>query len=571
MKLCLSGFEGEERVNLKHFAQKLGLVIDVGGLTFTTDALICKSVKQDKYKIAKILNIDIVSQQWILNSFNQEKLLDRKNFLLKYFKGVSLALLGFQDNEYEKLHKHIVDNEGVCDNLITKYTDIIVIRKGSPLEFDPQIRDAKLPTVDSNWIAQCIKRQCFVSYQFYDYHQPPVSKKDLMDKFQYIKIAETLDKQLDEYTYFRGLIIYIAVKDEQIAKILQSLVVAGDGLYLSTFLPNITHIVYVPGLSHKQQPNLGVSQVVHAQWLADCFQFRRRVNEVDYQVRNKDFQEEQKYSIKQEEFEVKRDKYILGTTSPIPRNKSNQQQQTEQKKGNQFGLKAANSVSFCNDIFEQAKPKIQESLIINKFSSKKSNLFISCYFFVFYYDRIDQSFLDNITYHGGAFEKHQLNNKPRQFKLNRERPNIIFLMPDCNKTNEAIIQFQKDNQLREAHYFSHRWISYCVIRNILELGVIKKLLYHLMPINQVTPNLQLKNKLYCISVKEENRKVVLQGIAEALTGVPPRYSLAEMDVFVTDHDCKKIKEIEDINQQARFENQIEIQSPDRILQIYSSH
>ena len=57
----------------------------------------------------------------------------------------------------------------------------------------------------------------------------------------------------------------------------------------------------------------------------------------------------------------------------------------------------------------------------------------------------------------------------------------------------------------------------------------------------------MKNKLYCISVKEENRKVVLQGIAEALTGVPPRYSLAEMDVFVTDHDCKKIKEIEDIN------------------------
>ena len=71
-----------------------------------------------------------------MNSFNQGKLLDRKNFLLKYFKGVSLALLGFSDHEYEKLHKHIVDNEGVCDNLITNNSDIIVIRKGSPLEFD---------------------------------------------------------------------------------------------------------------------------------------------------------------------------------------------------------------------------------------------------------------------------------------------------------------------------------------------------------------------------------------------------------------------------------------------------
>lgn len=57
----------------------------------------------------------------------------------------------------------------------------------------------------------------------------------------------------------------------------------------------------------------------------------------------------------------------------------------------------------------------------------------------------------------------------------------------------------------------------------------------------------MKNKLYYISVKEENRKVVLQGIAEALTGVTPRYSLSEMDVFVTDHDCKKLKEIEEIN------------------------
>ena len=47
-----------------------------------------------------------------------------------------MALLGFKDDEYEKRHKQIVDNEGVCDNLITKYTDIIVIRKGSPLEFD---------------------------------------------------------------------------------------------------------------------------------------------------------------------------------------------------------------------------------------------------------------------------------------------------------------------------------------------------------------------------------------------------------------------------------------------------
>lgn len=82
------------------------------------------------------MNIDVVSQQWILHSFNEEKILDRKKYLLKYFKGVRLALLGFQDQEYEKLHKHIVDNQGECDNLITNETDIIVIKKGSPLEFE---------------------------------------------------------------------------------------------------------------------------------------------------------------------------------------------------------------------------------------------------------------------------------------------------------------------------------------------------------------------------------------------------------------------------------------------------
>lgn len=58
--------------------------------------------------------------------------------------------MGFPENEYEKAHSFIIDNEGVCNAQIVKSTDIIVIKKGSAIEFE--LKDTIVATVDSDWL-----------------------------------------------------------------------------------------------------------------------------------------------------------------------------------------------------------------------------------------------------------------------------------------------------------------------------------------------------------------------------------------------------------------------------------
>lgn len=110
-KIHFSGFAREEKEELISKSQSLGFSID-GELTGKTDFLICKSILVEKFRIAKILNISVVSSAWILESLQQGALLDPSHFQFSIFEDLKFFLLGFSGEQATSISQIILENRG---------------------------------------------------------------------------------------------------------------------------------------------------------------------------------------------------------------------------------------------------------------------------------------------------------------------------------------------------------------------------------------------------------------------------------------------------------------------------
>lgn len=266
----------------------------------------------------------------------------------------------------------------------------MVFKKNTQYEFDSKLK--ALPNVilvDSDWLYQCHLRQQFVPTTYYQYNQPKVDHDELLPRLKNSKVSEALNKpECMSYRYLQGLVFYVAIKDDQLTRVLHQLVSIGDGLFVTMQLPIVTHIVYLYGSSESIQ-NLS-AKIVHPMWLFDCLYFRKRVNEQDYQVKmNVSSQQTSllnSFKNSQEDFEKNRDSFLLGK---VPATKPFIEEPVAQT--NHFGLRSSsfgahtssNNHSLANKVEKsQSKDQLRGSnhlpiLNFNRFStiSPKNNLF----------------------------------------------------------------------------------------------------------------------------------------------------------------------------------------------------
>ncbi|CAD8201187.1 unnamed protein product [Paramecium octaurelia] len=556
LNICLSGFDSKEKTTLSTFIEELS---DIGfkqsqGMTFQVNVLVCNSAFQsDKYKVAKRLDVDVVNKEWIYNCYNQRQKIDTKKYLLKPFRNIKLALLGFMKSELDKLKEFIVKNEGVVESDINQ-SDLVVFKKGSQFEFE--LKNCTKCLVDSDWIMQCYERAEFVPTQYFQYNQQKLNARELLENLQGSGVLEALKKvQLSEYCYLTNCVIYIAVKDDNLKRIISQLISAGDGFYVNTLLPIVTHVIYLQGCS--EEVNQQIYQVIHPMWLCECFRLRRRLREDEYQIRIKSsFEQTAVNSFAASQEEIQRDQFVFGK---IPDSRAFGEENNNTSK---FGLK---SQSFSNNN--------SNMLAFNRFSgntAKKTKLFEQCQIFVFDHPTLDKAVLSLLNDNGALVERltYPMKVKVSNLKISKSKAVLIFLLPDHEQCKETIQIIEKDCKVQSIKYYSYRWVNYCLEKNLLELQVVNKKLYHLQPTNQQTPTQFLKNKLIYVTTKDINQKVVFKELAKIVTGKFPEYKLSELDYYVSDKQGKKFKQILDINRGGRLMNQIEIKDIDWLLQQY---
>lgn len=84
--------------------------------TMETHVLICESVLLYKYKVAKMKNLTIVTKQWLIDSYQQKKLLKTDQYEVKIFQNLNFYLYKLNNELTNNLSKFICEMNGIIDH-----------------------------------------------------------------------------------------------------------------------------------------------------------------------------------------------------------------------------------------------------------------------------------------------------------------------------------------------------------------------------------------------------------------------------------------------------------------------
>jgi len=477
-----------------------------------------------------LINIPVVTSQWLVESFKQGHFLPPTNFLLPIFKGLTIGVLGYNTEEINEIKSILEKEGGGIDTSIARMQegkgfDLIMIKNSEIKRYESFIMACDVCVVTIEWLKNCLlskqylkpKKYSINALKTFDRQSHIQRLNDNLTIFypfegHFARGFNELEVGDERYEYLDKVIIYFHNLPDKIEKIQKKLVNLGGGIYVKDLLPEVTHIVVEEYTEEdiKTFYKYRRPKIVEMFWLKDCFLYRRLLKEDDYQVQplpqiisdirnktppSKSFTDKPSVSLSRRNTISNPSKLSEGSMEApkLPsRSLSNQQDkrktlapkmllsrndtiQEEEEQENNEGKKPKEDVEKKENIHM----KVYKADKAGKMSkSKKVTIKTTGYVFKNINIYFDPKFKEVAQY-----KKQVQENSGNILDSLNVFEEIFYVLPD---SEESIMTLRKNNK-RNINFVSFRWIDYCIKNKMVIRDFREKKLTYLFPFPHKMP------------------------------------------------------------------------------------
>lgn len=301
MKVHITGFTPKEKEEFTQKIQDLRLIVDEN-LTMKTNLLICDSIFSQKYRMAKILDIKVVTKNWLIESHRLKTDQDFKIHEFGIFQNLKIHFFGFDIFKFETLNEITKKCNGVPIKDLTKAfsgeekINFVVVKEGSQFEKLYPLRQNVI-LVFLPWFYNCLKYERFIYpdsflLPFCDLTPLKVNIKIQLKDLE--RLIEQTELNSEVFNILGKTIFYFLPFDSSGQTIQQSfqeeeaissrLVVLLNGFVAHKKLKNVTHVVtnFIDEEEKDRLQKNGEVYFVNYTYLKDCMLYKKRLLELDY-------------------------------------------------------------------------------------------------------------------------------------------------------------------------------------------------------------------------------------------------------------------------------------------------
>lgn len=512
MRIHVTGFDAQEKEDLKAKAQALGLHYDEN-ITCHTELLVCDFIMNAKYKIAKIRKILIVSQNWLIESAKSKRILETKEFEYGILEKLKVHFFGFDAFKLQSLKEIVRKNKGVIVKELSKIltfeetVNFIVVRDPTDAEKLMPVK-SKVFIVTLNWLYNCMKYERFINpdaflLPFCTFSIPRHNYKIKMVDLE--RCMDETESNAELYNILNDCIFYIphsesAQKDptkvEELDMMTRSICLM-SGFSTRKPMKSMTHVL-ANMIEEEEKDKLSKSGnvfFVSNHFLIDCLMYKKRMIEIEYPSKIIESQ---------------------STTNANSRNDS--------RNSNVNVLRSRVST-----------PKVPEF---------KSFLFENVLFY------FDSNVKKGTEYGYKVFENSGsiLLNFDRIPSKSKE----IFYILEDGLDQGKVASLQKSIPGVNVYYVSYRWIDYCLERKVVLRDFRDQKMTHLLPFPHATPYKDFQGVSIAIRGFEEQEKYVLHEIIKILGGSIAKYSDEDEDQYKILKNSAELEVLNEKHKDARW-------------------
>jgi len=475
-----------------------------------------------------LVNIPVVTSQWLADSFKAGQFLPPTEYLLPIFKGLTIGVLGYNNEEISEIKSILEKHGGEIDSSLQsvqegKGIDLIMVKNSEIRRYESFILAHNKCVVTIEWLKNCLlskqylkpKKYSINALKTFDRQSHLQRLNDNLNSFlpfegHFIKAFNELEVGDDRYEYLEKVVIYFHNIPDKIEKIQKRLVNLGGGIYVKDLVPEVTHIIVdeytedeIKTFNKYRKP-----KIVEIFWLKDCFLYKRLLKEDDYYVqplpqmiidqRNKT-PPSKSFTDMKPSVSLNRRNTIsyptkLGESSmdapKLPsRSLSNQ---TEKRKTMMPKTTLSRNDTIQeeeeNETADEKKPKDEnekkESIQTRSYksgkTSKSKKVTIKTTGFVFKNINI---YFDPKFKEAAQYKKLVQENAGNVLDSLNVFEEIFYVLPD---SEESLMTLRKNNK-RNIKFVSYRWIDYCLKNKMVIRDFKEKKLIYLFPFQHKVP------------------------------------------------------------------------------------
>lgn len=516
MKIHVTGFTVKEKEDFVQKIAELKLICDEN-FTVQTNLLICDSIFSQKYRMAKIFNVQVVKKNWLIESHRLRVEQDRKNYEFGTFEGLKMYFFGFDVFKFETFNEIAAKNNGIPIKDLTKVLaneekiNFIIVKEGSQLERLFPLR-SKIILVYSSWFYNCLKYDRFVypdSFLLPFCNLTPV-KVNIKIKLEDLdKLIDDTEYNSDTYNILPDTVFYLLPFEtssqtiqpnfQEEEAISTRLVVLMNGNLAQKKMRNVTHVV-TNFIDEEQKESLlknGDVYFVNYSYLKDCLLYKKRVLEIEYPPKI-----------------------------------------TESKNASNGNNKNDSKNSNANGFLRNSRPVTEKYSI-----TFKSFLFENVLFF------FDANLKLKSKYHYLVFE----NSGSILIDLDKNAigSRRLFYVVDDGFNETEITKIKESLRDKVVSFISPRWIDFCIETKSIIKDVEGDRFINLLPFQFSTPFSGFEGVSISLKGFEQNDKMILTEVIKIMGGSVDKLDPHKDDqikIFQNSTDDQKLmKNAKDIN------------------------
>lgn len=496
-----------------------------------------------------------MTSQWLIDSFEKGHFLPPNDYLLPIFKGLSLGVLGFNNEEINEIKSIFEQEGGDINTSLAKVQEgkdlhLIMVKSSEIKRYESLISAHQIPVVTIEWLKNCLISRQYLKPKKYainfamslDRQSIQQKLNETVEAFQNVEgfISKAYhDHEVgdDHFEYLGKVIVYFHNIPDKIEKIQKKLVNFGGGIYVKELIPEVTHIIVEEYTQEEIKffHKFRKPKIVEIFWLLDCFRYKRLLKEDDYYVGSlpqmiADYRSKtppnKVFGDAKPSVSLSRRNTISyqlprlgssGSDGPMEVPKMPQRAISNQmNRRNSVAPPGTLAGSSCQEENEkksgkeeQEKPKAtpekmqtRSTRSSQKQSKSKKPVPVKSVGYIFKNINI---YFDPKFKEAAQYKKHVQENSGNVLDTLNVFEEIFYVLPDA----EESVQTLQKNKKRNINFVSYRWIDYCLKNKMVVRDYAEKKLVYLLPFPHRVPLADFTNTtVYAAGLPPYDKKIL---------------------------------------------------------------
>ena len=319
MKVHITGFSQEEKTYISQLAKDLNLTVEENFNT-SVEIVVVKLILVQKYRLAKILNLKIVSKKWIIDSYREQKILPINNYETGPLQDLKIFLYGFDPFLSKQIEETAIHNQAkIIKNIedlklemdmpkFVVYKDEQSINSNDPeYKILHELR-SQIFIVNYDWFLTCLREERFIQTDYFLHSMCKLSLPKIRIRVEPNDLETLLNEQdvnANHYNVLESCVFYFHKADNSMlnnkaianhqgrqsnthmiidTKLQSKLINLLGGFCVSKKIKNITHVICssIDEADMKTFKKNGNVYFVTDNYVKDCLLYKKRLLEIEY-------------------------------------------------------------------------------------------------------------------------------------------------------------------------------------------------------------------------------------------------------------------------------------------------